>query len=157
MQKPKQFSFIAELVKGERGGVGIYFPLDVEKEFGRKGMIKIHAFFDGEPYRGSLAPMGGGKHMLLVKKEIRQKINKEVGDRIKVVIIEDLEERVVEIPEEFQKLLNENPEAKKNYDSMSYTHRKEYARWIAEAKKEDTRRRRLEKAIEMIFAKKKFS
>jgi uncharacterized protein YdeI (YjbR/CyaY-like superfamily) len=36
------------------------------------------------------------------------------------------------------------------FESLSYTHRKEYCRWIREAKKEETRARRLEKAVEML-------
>ena len=36
------------------------------------------------------------------------------------------------------------------FEKLSYTHRKEYCRWIDEAKKEETRQHRMEKAIEML-------
>ena len=46
-------------------------------------------------------------------------------------------------------------QAKELYEKMSYTHRKEYIRWIEEAKKEETRERRKIKMIEMILDGKK--
>ena len=45
-----------------------------------------------------------------------------------------------------------DPRAKADFERMSFTHRKEYARWIAEAKREETTRRRVERALEMIKA-----
>jgi len=59
------------------------------------------------------------------------------------------------VPEDVQELLNQNPKAKELYDSMSYTHKKEYIRWIEEAKKEETRERRKIKMIEMLLEGKK--
>ncbi|WP_228437839.1 YdeI/OmpD-associated family protein [Chryseobacterium sp. 7] len=48
-------------------------------------------------------------------------------------------------------VFNENPQAKDLFDKMSYTHRKEYIRWIEEAKKPETRENRKIKMIQMIL------
>jgi uncharacterized protein YdeI (YjbR/CyaY-like superfamily) len=45
-----------------------------------------------------------------------------------------------------------DPQAKAAFEGMAFTHRKEYARWVAEAKREETRQRRAQQAIEMIRA-----
>jgi hypothetical protein len=66
-----------------------------------------------------------------------------------------IEKKEVEIPSDFQKILNKHKDAKNIFDKLAYTHKKEYVRWITEAKKEETRDRRILKAIEMIKQNKK--
>ena len=61
--------------------------------------------------------------------------------------------RIVEIPDDFGKLLDQNPEVKAYFEGLSFTHRKEYVRWIVEAKKQETKEKRLQKAIEMLREK----
>ncbi|HEY9047468.1 MAG TPA: YdeI/OmpD-associated family protein [Ohtaekwangia sp.] len=133
----------------------ISIPFDVEKVYGTKGQVKVKALFDGHPYRGVLANMGTGCHVILVRKDIRASIGKKVGDIVKVEIDLDTEERVVDIPAELQKVLSKNTTAKKIFDSLSYTNRKEYANWIRDAKKEETREKRLAATLEKLLAGKK--
>lgn len=128
----------------------VKFPYDVKESFGTRGQVKVKVTFDGVPYRGSLANMGSG-HMLLLRKDIIAKVGKDHGDSVHVTVQKDTEERVVEIPPELQEAFKQNPEAKKFYDGLSYTNRKEYARWVATAKREETRQRRLTKTIEMLL------
>ena len=131
----------------------IEFPFDVEKEFGTKGQVKVIVTFDGHEYRGSLAKMGYPVHRLGLTKEVRTAIGKNHGDMVHVILKKDEEPRVVEIPEDFSKRLDQNPDAKAYFEGLSYTHRKEYVRWITEAKKQETREKRLQKAIQMILEK----
>jgi hypothetical protein len=133
------------------------FPFSVEELFGKKGQVKIKAIFDNEvEYRGSLAKMGRNCHFLGLTQEIRQKLGKTFGARVSVKLWEDKEERTVEIPEDVAQIFAENPKAFEVYKKMSYTHRKEYMRWISEAKKTETRENRKAKMVEMILAGKKF-
>ena len=133
----------------------VSIPFDVEKVYGTKGQVKVKAWFDGAPYRGVLANMGTGCHVILVRKDIRAAIGKNVGDTIRVEIERDTEERVVEIPEQLAKALAKNKKAGNFFDSLSYTNRKEYARWISDAKKDETRTKRLEATVEKLLAGKK--
>ena len=128
----------------------IMFPYDIKETFGTRGQVKVKATFDGVPYRGSLANMGMG-HMLVMRKDIRAKVGKSHGDTVLVTVQKDTEERIVEIPPELTAAFEQNPEAKKFYDSLSYTNRKEYARWVATAKRQETKERRLEKTISMLL------
>ena len=85
-------------------GAYIVIPFDVREVYGTKGRVQVKAAFDGHPYRGSLAPMGG-RHVLGVRKDIQQAIGKTHGNRVKVVIEQDTEPRVVTVPKDLQKLI----------------------------------------------------
>jgi hypothetical protein len=137
---------------------GAYFlvPFNVPEVYGTKAQVKVRGTIDGYPYRGSIANMGEG-HCMVVKKEIRQVIGKSAGDTVKVVMDIDTEPRIVEVPEDFQQVLNNNPKAKEIFDTFSYTHKKEYVQWIEGAKKQETRVNRIKKAIEQIGGGKKRS
>ena len=126
-------------------------PLNVEEEFGTRGRVKVSATFDGEPYRGSIVPMGGS-HVLGIRKAIREAIGKSIGDTVKVVLERDTEERVVEVPIELADAFKRNKQARRRYDGLSYTHRREYAEWVGGAKKPETRERRAQKTIEQLLA-----
>jgi hypothetical protein len=129
----------------------ISIPFDVEEVYGTRGQVKIKALFNGYPYRGILANMGTGSHILIVRKDIREAIGKRVGEKVRVELVEDTEERIVEIPEELKAALAKSPKAKSFYDTLSYTNRKEYATWIGDAKKAETRTKRLKATISKLL------
>ena len=145
----KKYKFKAKIEEGNRGGAYVLFPYDVEKEFGTKGKVPVKALFEGVEYRGSLMKYGLPQHFLGVEKAIREQIGKNPGDIVNVELWKDEEERVVEIPAVFVKLL-EQEKVLPFFENLSYTHRKEYCRWITEAKKEETRLARLSKAVAML-------
>lgn len=134
----------------------VEFPFSVEELFGKKGQVKIKAVFDKKvEYRGSLANMGQSCHVLVLTQAVTKDLGKTFGDTVSVELWEDTEERIVEIPDDVVEVFNQNQNAKDLFDKMSYTHRKEYIRWITEAKKTETRENRKVKMIEMILAGKK--
>jgi hypothetical protein len=145
----KKYRFSARIEEGRGGGAFVFFPCDVEKEFETRGRVPVKATFDEVPYAGSLAKYGSPQHVLGVGKAIREKIGKGPGDIVEVVLWKDEEVRTVELPAEFKKAL-EKAKLLPFFEKLSYTHRKEYCRWITEAKKEETRTRRLGQAVEML-------
>jgi hypothetical protein len=146
----KRYEFDALMKKHEGINAGfIEFPYDVKKEFG-KGRVKVRALLDGFIYSGSLVKMGGTCHWLGITQEIRKKIGKNPGDIVHVVIEEETSERKVDVPEDFEKLMKKEPGVYEYFIALSYTHRKEYVRWISEAKKEETRNNRLSKAVILL-------
>jgi hypothetical protein len=151
--KAKKISFTAVLENPQKkiDAAFVTVPFDTQALFGTKGHIKIKATFDGHPYRGLIANMGTGSHVLLVRKDIRAAIGKKVGDSIAVEIEEDMEERVVEIPEDLQEVFKKNKKAKEFFDTLSYTNRKEYVVWINSAKKTLTRETRVKATISKLL------
>jgi hypothetical protein len=145
----KKYKFKAKIQAGDGGGSFVFFPYDTAKEFAASGIVPIKATFDGVPYTGSLIKYDHALHMLGILKAIREQIGKAPGDTIEVVVWKDKEPRTVELPAPFEKLLKKE-KLLPVFNALSYTHRKEYCRWITEAKKEETRAKRLEKAVEML-------
>ncbi|TZF95981.1 DUF1905 domain-containing protein [Chryseobacterium panacisoli] len=154
---PKKIKFTAIIQQnGEMNAAFVEFPFSTEELFSKKGQVKIKALFDDNvEYRGSLAKMKSDCHILGLTQEVRKKLGKTFGDEVSVSLTEDKEERVVEVADDIVSVFNENPGAKILFDKMSYTHKKEYIRWIEEAKKPETRENRKIKMIQMILDGKK--
>lgn len=144
----KKYSFRAKIEK-TNGGSCIFFPYDVPTEFGTSGRVPVQATFDGIPYRGSLMKYGHPQHMLGVLKGIQEKIGKQAGDTVDVVLWKDEEDRVVQIPESLKSRLKRD-HLLSAFESLSYTRRKEYCRSIEDAKKEETQSRRIDQIIETL-------
>src|SRR5688572_5155749 len=91
----------------QSAGTGAYvlFPYETEKEFGTKGRVPIKATFDGVPYSGSMMKYGNPQHMIGLLKSIREQIGKGPGDIVDVVVWKDEEERIVDVPDDFRRLL----------------------------------------------------
>lgn len=89
--RSKTCEYDAVIQPAEKGGAYVHFPYDIKKEFG-KGRIKVHAAFDGVPYDGSVVNMGVKNpdgsicYIIGIRKDIREKIGKQVGDTVRVVI-----------------------------------------------------------------------
>ncbi|MGZ6346810.1 MAG: YdeI/OmpD-associated family protein [Anaerolineales bacterium] len=145
----KKYTFNATIIGTGGRGAYVQIPFDVEQAFGKK-RVPVQAEINGELYRGTLVRMGDPYHILIVLKGIRQKIGKEIGDEVEVVLEEDTQPRVVDVPDDFIEALGKSPVAKTVFEKMSYTHQKEYVNAILDAKHESTRRDRIRKTIEML-------
>ena len=141
-------TFEATIEAGDRGGAFVFVPFDVKATFG-SGRPRVRALIDGHEYRGSIANMGQG-HVLGIRKDVRAAIGKDVGDRVGIQVELDTAPREVTIPPELAAELDGAPDAAERFAALSYTHRREFAEWVAEAKKQETRDRRASKAIQMI-------
>jgi hypothetical protein len=145
----KKYKFKAKIEAGDGGGAYVLFPYDTEKEFATKGRVPVKATFDGIPYTGSLVRCGNPVHVLGMLKAVREQTGKGPGDIVELVVWRDEEVRTVKLPVEFEKLMKKMG-LLQVFNKLSYTHRKEYCRWITEAKREGTRLKRVEKTIEML-------
>jgi hypothetical protein len=145
----KTYKFKARIESAGGGGACVYFPYDVEKEFGTRGRVAVKVTFDGVPYAGSMVKYGAPQHMLGILKNIREQIGKGPGDLVDVTVEKDETERTVEVPPDFEKLLKKE-KVWAAFDKLSYTHQKEYVRWIIGAKREETRANRLVKSVDML-------
>ena len=151
---PKKHTFKAIIQNAGGGGAFVEIPFDVEKAFGSK-RPKVKALIEGVSYRGTLVRMGTESHLLLILKSIREQTGKTFGDEIKVSVELDVDERVAIIPAELKRAFTSDKVAKAAFGKLSYTHQKEYVMWINEAKKEETRERRVLKTLEMLKERKK--
>ena len=111
--------------------------------------MPVQATLDKVAYRGSLMNCGMSHHTLGVLKGVREQIGKGPGDAIDVVVWKDESERKVTIPAAFKALMKKEGMLD-GFEKLNYTHRKEYVRWIEEAKREETRKNRAVKAVAML-------
>jgi hypothetical protein len=111
----------------------------------------VVATVNGYTWRTSVARMGG-EFLLGLSREVRDGAGVRAGDEAEVTIELDRAPREIEVPEVLAAALAADPQAAALFERMAFTHRKEYARWIAEAKRAETRQRRVAQALEMIRA-----
>lgn len=138
------------------GGAFVRIPFDVEQAFGKK-RVPVSASIDGFPYRGTLVRMGEPCHILIILKEIRLAINKSFGDTVEITLQEDTQPRKVEIPSDLQQALEKEPQARVAFEKLAYSHQKEHVRAILEAKRPETRHKRILKTIEILKQSGKYS
>jgi hypothetical protein len=141
--------FEAVLRRGERGGHRVEVPLDVPAVFG-EARAPVRGTVNGHPFRSRIAKYGE-TYYLGFNRAQRQAAGIGDGDALTIELERDEEPREVDVPAELHEALAAAGLGP-SFEALSFTHRKEYARWVGEAKREETRRRRVEKAIEMLRA-----
>jgi len=109
----------------------------------------VVATVNGYTWRTSVARMRG-EFLLGLNREVREAAGVTAGDVVEVHVALDEASREVEVPEALATALAFDPETQAAFSALAFTHRKEFARWIAEAKRAETRDRRVEQALAMI-------
>jgi Bacteriocin-protection, YdeI or OmpD-Associated/Domain of unknown function (DUF1905) len=146
--------FRTELVRGGGTTMGMVVPPEVVEALGQGKKPPVKVTINGYTYRNTIATMGG-KYMIGVAHEHRKPAGVEDGGVVEVTLELDSEKREVEVPADLAAALAAAPGAAAAFEKLSYSHRREHARAITEAKAPETRARRIAKAVEMIVAGKK--
>jgi hypothetical protein len=133
---------------------GITIPFDVEKTFGTRARVPVCGTINGFPFRSSIMPMGGC-FMMAVNREMREGARAKGGDTVTVVMERDTAPRTVTPPADLARALKANEKARSLWDKLSYTHKREHVEHIEDAKKPETRQRRIERAVERLAAGKR--
>jgi hypothetical protein len=116
--------------------------------------VKVALTVNGYTYRTSVAPMNG-VYMAPLAAEHREAAGVAAGDEVEVSVVLDEVPRVVELPADLAAAIDSDPRARAYFDSLSFTHRKEWVRWVIEAKKPETRQTRIEKTLQGLQAGKR--
>jgi antitoxin component of MazEF toxin-antitoxin module len=111
----------------------------------------VVASVNGFTWRTTVTRMGG-EYLVGLSRDVRQSAGVEAGDEVEVSLEPDGAPREVPVPEVLAAALAADPAAASAFERMDFTHRKEFARWISEAKREETRARRVVQALDMIRA-----
>jgi hypothetical protein len=109
----------------------------------------VVATVNGYSWRTTVTRMRG-EFLLGLNRDVRESAGLEAGDDVAVRIELDTASREVDVPDALARALAQDSAAKKEFDRLSFTHRKEYARWVADAKREEPRDRRIAQAIQML-------
>jgi Bacteriocin-protection, YdeI or OmpD-Associated/Domain of unknown function (DUF1905) len=136
------------VLDAEDGGVFFEVPLDVPATFG-KARAPVRGTINGQPFRSTVA-VYGGRYYLPVNRALREAAGVAPGDTVVIELEADDQPRTVDPPPDLAAALTADPAAKAAFDGLSFTHQREYASWVAEAKRESTRRRRVDQAVQML-------
>ena len=130
--------------------VGIVVPDDVVAGFGRGKRVPVLVTIDGGySYRNTISSMRG-QFLISFNAETRAATGKGAGDEISVKLELDEEPRTVEIPEPLAVLLSAEPQLLEAWNKLSYSKQRGHVEPIVAARGEDTRTRRVEKAIKAL-------
>jgi hypothetical protein len=124
-------------------------PFDVVKIFGTRARVPVRGTINGFAFRSSLMPMAGC-HGMAINKTMREGAGVKAGETVRVVMERDEGERTVEAPALLKKKMAKSKAAQANWKKLSFTNKKEIALSISSAKQEETRQRRLAKAMNIL-------
>src|SRR5262245_52235029 len=87
---------------------GVDVPPSVSEAFGKRGYVPVAGTVNGQPFRGTLTPKGGGEHRLFLNGKLRQQVGLGAGARLTLVLALDEESRELPTPEDLAEALREN-------------------------------------------------
>ncbi|WSZ86854.1 YdeI/OmpD-associated family protein [Streptomyces sp. NBC_00859] len=125
---------------------GLEVPPEVVAALGGGARPPVTITVNGHSWKSRVAIMRG-RHLLGLSNANRQAADVAIGEEVEVELELDTEPRVVVEPPDFAQALDSDPVARAAYDNLAYSRKREHVRAIEGAKKPDTRRQRIEKAI----------
>lgn len=125
----------------------VTLPFDPKAEWG-KVRAPVRGTIDGYPFTTTVARYGGVDY-LAFRREVREAAGVEAGTKVAIEVELDTEERVVTVPEDLAAAIGRG-RVRKVFEGLSYTHQKEYVDWVEEAKREQTRKTRIGRTVEML-------
>jgi Bacteriocin-protection, YdeI or OmpD-Associated/Domain of unknown function (DUF1905) len=145
--------FRATVELNGKTATGIEVPEEVFATLG-SGRPPVTVTIGGHAYRTTVARMGG-RYLIPLSAENRTAAGVAAGDEVDVDIEPDAAPREVEVPADLAAALAGDDTARATFDGLAFTHRKEWVRWIEEARKPETRATRLAKTVESLRAGKR--
>jgi hypothetical protein len=121
----------------------VLVPERIMKRFGGRIRVPVRMTINGVEHRTTICNMGLGP-ALGIPAPMRKAAGVDRGARVTVLLDVDKQERTVDVPPDFARAMT--AAQRRIFDRLSYSHRKEYILWIEDAKRPETRARRIEKA-----------
>ena len=143
--------FRTTILQEGKTATGIQVPEEIVTALGSGKRAKVAVTINGYTYRSSVAPLNG-VYMVGVSSDVRAAAGVAGGDEVDVDIELDTAPRVVSEPDDFAKALDASPDARRMFDSLSYSNKSWHVGQIEGAKTDETRQRRIAKSIEALGA-----
>ena len=146
--------FRATVELGGKTATGIEVPEEVVTALSSGGRPPVTVTIGGHAYRTTVARMGG-RYLVPLSAENRTAAGVAAGDQVDVDIEPDTAPREVAVPADLAEALAGDDAARATFDGLAFTHRKEWVRWVEEAKKPETRATRVTRTVESLRAGKR--
>jgi hypothetical protein len=144
--------FTATLEEARAGGAVVLVPPEVATALGGLKQMRVFGTLNGVDYRSSTMPYGGRGLFMGVHKATRQAAGVEFGDVVEIAVTRDDSPRTLELARELEAAFSAEPALRDRFDALSFSRRRDVAGPIADAKRPETRARRLEAAIAHLRA-----
>ena len=150
-QVSKAFAAHLERLRGNLGWVVAYLPFDAKKVWG-SGRVRVRGEIEGFPFRTSLFSTREGRQFLLVNKTMQKGAHVRAGDKAKVRIENDPEERTAIVPPELERELKQSKALRKWFDELNYSIRYYLVSLVQKPKSAEARKRQAEKMAELLYS-----
>jgi hypothetical protein len=147
----ESLSFRTTVELGGKTATGLQVPDDIVSTLGPGRRPAVRVTIASYTYRTTVASMGG-RYLVPLSAEHRAAAGVAAGDEVDVTIEPDTDPREVLVPHDLGAALAKDDAAGEFFEGLAYTHRKEWVRWIEDAKRPETRERRLEATLEALRA-----
>jgi uncharacterized protein YdeI (YjbR/CyaY-like superfamily) len=147
----KRFTGTLERMPGRLGWTIVRVPFDIAKLWGSRGALRVRGEINGFEFRTSLFPTGRGTHYILINKKMQKGGGVRAGDRADFKLEPDTKERPVVLPIEMEKILKQEKQLRKFYDSFNDSIRRYIANEVASRKSPASRERRAEQVAEQLL------
>ena len=142
-------AFRATIEANGRTATGIEVPEAVIEQLGHGRRPPVVVTLRGHTYRSTVASMGG-RFLVPVSAENRSAAGVAAGDELEVTLRLDDTPRQVALPDDLAAALARVPGASERFEALAPSHRKEHVRSVEEAKKPETRAKRVAKVVDAV-------
>ena len=140
--------FTAELERVGTTATSFRIPFDLKDAFG-KARPPVKVTIRGHTWRTTPGVYDGVGHVV-VNRTVKTATGVDAPERVRVTVELDTEPRKVTVPRDLRSALTADPDAKAAFAKLSFTHQREYVEWVEEAKRPETRARRVAGTVERL-------
>lgn len=138
----------------ERGPTGqwphVFLPTSATRLLGKRGAVNVVFSANGTMFRRTAKPDGQGGHYVLFNALMRERTGIEPGDRFDAAIRLDPAPRTLEVPPDVTQSLRDDRRAREAFASLTPANRRMLVEFVKEAKRPETRVRRIQQALRMM-------
>jgi hypothetical protein len=143
--------FHATIQLGGKTATGLEVPADVLAALGPGKRPRVRVTINGHTYPSTVGSVGG-RSLIPVSAEVRAKAGVAAGDEVEVDIVADTQPRQAEVPEDLAAALDREPAARRAFEQLSYSGQRRHILAVEQAKTQQTRQRRIDKAVTELSA-----
>jgi hypothetical protein len=142
--------FTAELQRVGKTGTMFEVPFDLKAAFGR-ARPPVRVTIRGHTWR-TTPGVYDGVGLVVVNRSVKAATGVDAGDRVRIEIELDTEPREVVVPDDLRAALADVPAARAAFGKLSFSHQREYVQWIEQAKRAETRARRVVDTVRRVVS-----
>lgn len=129
----------------------ITLPPEASAQLGTRARVNVKGTINGYAFKSSMFPTGEGTHYMVINRRMREVANVGVGEEADVTLEVDAEPRTAAVPPDLKEALAKFKTAQAEFERLPPSHKREYVSYIDEAKRPETRARRIEQAVRRLI------